>query len=83
MIPGMDHCGLLDGPGINQDGIDPLTALERWVEQDIVPTELLTTKKDTSGVVLWERPACPYPQFAIYKGEGKVNAASNFECVDP
>ncbi len=43
MIPGMDHCGLLPGPGgISQASIDPLTALEAWVEEGKVPTTILT-----------------------------------------
>ena len=82
MIPGMDHCGILEGPGIRGNGIDPLTALEKWVEQGEPPVELMTTKRDTAGVVLWERPVCPYPQYAKYKGQGDVNTASSFECVD-
>ncbi|MEQ8604623.1 MAG: tannase/feruloyl esterase family alpha/beta hydrolase [Marivibrio sp.] len=41
MIPGMDHCGLLPGPGgVNQFSIDPLTALERWVEDGVPPADL-------------------------------------------
>lgn len=42
MIPGMDHCGLLPGPGgISQAGIDPLSALEAWVEEGQVPAGIL------------------------------------------
>lgn len=42
MIPGMDHCGLLPGTGgISQASIDPLSALEAWVEEGQVPTTLL------------------------------------------
>lgn len=42
MIPGMDHCGILPGPGgISQANIDPLTALEAWVEGGTPPTSIL------------------------------------------
>ena len=42
MIPGMDHCGLLPGKdGLNQFSIDPLTALEEWVENGTVPTTIM------------------------------------------
>ncbi len=42
MIPGMDHCGLLPGPGgIDQSRIDPLTALERWMETGQRPTTIM------------------------------------------
>ena len=45
MVPGMDHCGIgTDGPGISDTGIDPLTALEQWVEEGNAPRELLATK---------------------------------------
>ena len=33
MVPGMGHC--TGGPGSNR--LDPLTALERWVADDVAP----------------------------------------------
>jgi Tannase and feruloyl esterase len=46
MVPGMDHCGLqTNGPGIADTGIDPLTALEQWVEQGQAPTELIAPRR--------------------------------------
>jgi feruloyl esterase len=42
MIPGMDHCGLLEGPGgVNQFSIDPLTAIENWVENGTAPETIM------------------------------------------
>jgi len=42
MIPGMDHCGILPGPGgVNQFSIDPLGALESWVETGQAPESLM------------------------------------------
>ena len=42
MIPGMDHCGLLPGKdGLNQFSIDPLTALENWVENGTAPASIM------------------------------------------
>ena len=42
MIPGMDHCGLLPGPGgVNQFSIDPLSALEAWVETGTAPDSIM------------------------------------------
>jgi len=42
MIPGMDHCGLLKGPNdINQFSIDPLIALEKWVEEGVAPNSIM------------------------------------------
>src|SRR3954453_14870299 len=45
MVPGMDHCGIgTEGPGISDTGIDPLTALEQWVEEGKAPDQLVATK---------------------------------------
>ncbi len=42
MIPGMDHCGLLPGPGgIAMESIDPLTALEHWMETGEAPSTIM------------------------------------------
>jgi feruloyl esterase len=38
MIPGLDHCGLAAGPsGMTQADLDPLGALERWMETGTAP----------------------------------------------
>jgi len=83
MIPGVDHCGILSGPGINQMGFDPLNALDTWVEKGTPPESLLATKKGPKGETLWTRPLCPYPQVAKYKGSGDINDAANFQCAVP
>lgn len=83
LVPGMDHCGIGDGPGIDETGFDPLTALERWVERGEAPERLLTTKTGDDGEVSWTRPVCPYPERAIYRGEGDRDEASSFECLVP
>jgi len=42
MIPGMDHCGLLKGQNdVDQFSIDPLTALENWVENGVAPASIM------------------------------------------
>ncbi|MFQ1699358.1 tannase/feruloyl esterase family alpha/beta hydrolase [Loktanella agnita] len=44
MIPGMDHCGLAAGPGgIARADIDPLTALENWLENGTAPDSIMVT----------------------------------------
>ncbi len=41
MIPGLDHCGLLPGPGgINQTSLDPMTALEAWMNDGTRPLSI-------------------------------------------
>jgi len=42
MIPGLDHCGILPGPGgISQASLDPLGALETWMETGVPPETIL------------------------------------------
>ena len=41
MLPGADHCGLQPGPGADQTGYDPITALEQWVEHNVPPAVLM------------------------------------------
>ena len=59
MIPGMDHCGIGQSLGISAASIDPLTALEKWVETDNPPDSLKFTKFDSNGNVEWERHLYP------------------------
>ncbi len=41
MIPGMGHCGVVPGAGgVDQWSIDPLGALEKWVEDGVAPETL-------------------------------------------
>jgi hypothetical protein len=85
MVPGMDHCGIgTDGPGITDTGIDPLTALEQWVEEGNAPSELLATKTAANGgQTLWRRPVCTFPKVARYKGSGDVSDPTSFACAGP
>jgi feruloyl esterase len=84
MVPGMDHCGInTDGPGIADTGIDPLAALEAWVERGQPPESLLTTKTDATGQTLWRRPVCAYPQTARYDGSGDPSDPASFHCSGP
>ena len=42
MIPGLDHCGLQPGPaGITQADLDPLAALEAWLDGGAPPDTLV------------------------------------------
>jgi hypothetical protein len=92
MVPGMEHCG--GGASANwfgQGGVpqsDPQhdidAALERWVEQNTAPAQIIASKlksgtNPASGVVR-THPLCPYPQTAQYKGGGSTDDAANFVC---
>jgi tannase/feruloyl esterase len=78
MAPGMGHCGGGEGPNT----FDMVAALEQWVEQGKAPDRILATHS-TDGKVDRTRPLCPYPQMAVYKGGGSMDAAENFECRVP
>ena len=75
MAPGMAHCG--GGPGPNT--FDMQAVLEQWVEHGIAPGRIVATHA-VNGVVDRLRPLCPYPQVAVYEGNGDTNDAANFEC---
>jgi feruloyl esterase len=66
------------GPG----AFDSMPYLESWVEQGITPASILALHV-TSGIVDRTRPLCPYPAFAVYKGQGSTDEAENFECEEP
>ena len=75
MMPGVGHCS--GGPG--PDTIDPVTALEQWVEKGVAPQRLIATKIE-AGKVVRERPLCAYPLHAHYKGQGDPEDSGSFEC---
>jgi feruloyl esterase len=80
LVPGMDHCGYQVGNGITQTGLDPLTALENWVEKGIAPDMLPTTRFAADGKVERMRPVCPYPAVPRFKG-GNANDEANYFCT--
>jgi feruloyl esterase len=83
MVPRMSHFA---GRGTHQ--FNALAALERWVEAGI-PPDRITAQRVTGIVglpgtgVITERPLCPYPEVARWKGSGSRNDAANFECALP
>jgi feruloyl esterase len=98
MAPGLTHCGL-GGDGLNgfdsaQSSMLPppsddarhdlFIALNGWVEDKKIPTEVVATSfvdtKDPSKGIAMQRPLCPYPQKAWYKGSGDSKDADNFVC---
>ena len=76
MIPGMGHCS--GGPGYNR--VDPLPALERWVEEGIAPDTLLATRVEEDEVTR-RRPICPYPDASTWDGAGDPDEAGSFACT--
>lgn len=78
MIPGMSHCG----GGVCPNQHDPMTPIINWVEKRKAP-ETITAKQIAKGEVVRTRPLCPYPKVARYSGEGSIDDAANFKCVEP
>jgi feruloyl esterase len=79
VLPGVQHCG--GGNGANQ--IDFLSVLRDWVEKGRSPRNLVVTKNDPAGNVLFARPLCEYPKYPRYDGEGDPADAPSFRCVPP
>jgi feruloyl esterase len=84
LVPGMAHCG--NGPGLNDFGQgisakddDVLFRLEQWVEDGVMPDQLLAKGPAFSGRVA-ERYVCPYPKLPDYVG-GDPTSAATFRCT--
>ena len=59
-----------------------VSAMIKWVEEGIAPETNVATRFD-NGKLARERPLCPYPKEALYKGSGDINVAASFSCVMP
>jgi hypothetical protein len=96
MVPGMMHCQGGAGPntfnaangGPKPPAATPdddlFTAITEWVESDRAPAQIIATKyvdnAPAKGIAM-QRPLCPYPQKAWYKGTGDTNEADSFVCA--
>ena len=97
LVPGLYHCAGGPGPiafgtsgkppeGQRDADHDIMKALERWVESGTAPSKVVATKyvdNDAAKGVAFQRPLCPHPQVATYKGSGDLKDASSFSCVAP
>ena len=79
MLPGVLHC--TGGPGASQ--VDWIEAIRLWVEEGRAPERLVARKIGDSQDIVMTRPVCPYPQVAVYDGEGDSNDAGSFSCELP
>ena len=77
MVPGMAHCQGGTGP----DRFDALGVIDAWVESGKPPQSIVASHLGRDDAVDRTRPLCPYPQVAIYKGEGSTDDAANFACA--
>jgi feruloyl esterase len=72
-VPGMGHCG--GGQALDQ--FDMLGAMVKWVEKGTTPMSITAKGNAFPGR---DRPLCPYPKHAQYKGQGDAEDTHNFEC---
>lgn len=93
MLPAVGHCGTGAGPAnfgaegqtvvSNDPEHNAVLALQAWVEKGTAPQDFIATKfqnDDLTQPVTMQRPLCPYPSQAVYKGTGDTSNASNFYC---
>jgi feruloyl esterase len=79
VLPGVEHCGGGDGAS----GIDFVSVVSDWVEKGRRPRNLVVTRNDPAGNVLFARPLCAHPKYPRYDGEGDPTDAESFRCVAP
>jgi pimeloyl-ACP methyl ester carboxylesterase len=86
IVPGMSHSS--GGPACDQ--FDLVDALVKWVEQGSEPDAITAKARGGANAEVpktWNpgrtRPLCAYPTIPVYSGEGDVEDASSFSCVDP
>jgi len=96
LAPGMMHCGGGTGPdAFNATlGIPPrppsddarhdmFSALIAWTDRGEAPDQVVATRfsGEDEGKIVMQRPLCPYPQRAVYRGTGSTSATTSFSCV--
>jgi len=75
-VPGMNHCG--GGPAT--DRFDAFASLVGWVEHQQSPDRIIARAGADTPWPDRERPLCPYPKVARYKGSGTIERADSFDC---
>jgi hypothetical protein len=74
MIPGMGHCAGGEGPFV----FDAISTLDKWVETGRAPERIVVSNPPNAPPRT--RPLCPWPQEALYSGEGSTDDEKNFKC---
>jgi len=77
MIPGMGHCAGGEGPFV----FDAISTLDTWVETGRAPERIIVS--NPPGAPARTRPLCPWPQEAVYSGEGSTDEEKSFKCAGP
>jgi feruloyl esterase len=77
MIPGMGHCAGGEGPWL----FDAITTLDKWVETKQAPERIVV--RNPPGAPARTRPLCPWPNEAVYSGQGSTDEENSFRCESP
>jgi len=80
MVPGAGMCSGFSVRNI-LGAFDAFDVIEQWRETSVPPDKIITAHR--VGDVVRTHPICPYPQAAIYKGNGDPYDAANFSCGIP
>ena len=78
LLPGVGHCR----GGTGTDRFDAVHPLVEWVEGGVPPDQIVAARVE-DGEVVRTRPLCAYPRVARWTGEGSMDDAANFRCVEP
>lgn len=74
LLPGVLHCG----GGTGCDNVDWETVIQAWVEGNVAPERIVSTKL-SEGKVVATRPLYPYPKVTIYSGRGDARLEQNYK----
>ncbi|KAJ5746251.1 ferulic acid Esterase/Feruloyl esterase [Penicillium odoratum] len=70
-------------PGYQDREHDVVRALMDWTENGVPVDKIVATKfkdDDPSEGVVRQRPLCPYPKKAVYKGKGDLDDSTSWDC---
>ena len=71
-------------PGQEDPEHDIVLAMMQWVENGTAPEHIIASKWNNDTLengLLMQRPLCPFPQKAVYGGQGDWHEASSWNCV--
>jgi feruloyl esterase len=80
MVPNMGHC--IGTNGADAYDFDSFGILKEWHQTGKTPDQIIATHYQ-NGKAVDKRLLCPYPQIAVYKGNGSAGDPSNFTCQAP
>jgi hypothetical protein len=74
--------GIPPRPPCEDSQHDLFSALIKWADGGEAPDRVVATRFSggETGRIDMQRPLCPYPQRAVYRGTGLTAAASSFRC---